>query len=198
MIGQRRQKLMQQVAVGAMNLKHIEIGFDRTQRCLTPILAQLLEVLQRQFVRHQPSVIHRDRTRRNDGPWLVTACMVFRRQCSVTVPWPLHARLPPRMSELNRRHRSIGAQKRSDALERRNLSVMPQTEVAMGDAPFGDHSRRLGHHDAGAALCELAEMNQMPVIGHAVLGRVLAHRRNHDPVLRRDAAQGNGREQTGL
>jgi phosphatidylserine decarboxylase len=32
MIGQRRQEFMQQIAVGAMNLQHIEIRLDRAQR----------------------------------------------------------------------------------------------------------------------------------------------------------------------
>ena len=51
------------------------------------------------------------------------------------------------------------------------------------------HVGHLGEHQAGAADGARAVMHEMPVGGHAVLRRVLAHRRDHDAVLERHAAQ---------
>jgi hypothetical protein len=80
---------------------------------------------------------------------------------------------------------------------RRDLGVVPQAEIAVGDATARLHRRGLGEHDPCAAGGEPAEMYQMPVVGHAVLGRVLAHRRDHDAVGRAHAAQVDRREQQG-
>jgi hypothetical protein len=54
---------------------------------------------------------------------------------------------------------------------------------------------RLGHHEAGGALRELAEVHQVPVVGRAVLGVVLAHRRHDDPVGKHKVAQRHRGEQ---
>ena len=76
-----------------------------------------------------------------------------------------------------------------DPLQRRGLAVVPHADVAMGDAALRGDRGRLDHHDAGAALRELAEMHQMPVAGDAVGGRILAHRRNQDAIPGGHAAQ---------
>jgi len=49
---------------------------------------------------------------------------------------------------------------------------------------------RGGFHedDAGAALRELAEVDEVPVVGEPVGRGVLAHRRDDDPVAERHAA----------
>ena len=47
----------------------------------------------------------------------------------------------------------------------------------------------------GAGVGEVAEMHQVPVGHAAVVGRVLAHRRDDDAVRQRDAAELEGREE---
>ncbi|MGY4316407.1 hypothetical protein ACVWW1_005734 [Bradyrhizobium sp. JR3.5] len=80
------------------------------------------------------------------------------------------------MRELDRGHRAVVLQEGGDAFERRDLLVVPDADIAVGDASFGGDRRGLDHHEPGAALGELAEMHEVPVIGEAVGCRVLAHR----------------------
>jgi hypothetical protein len=59
----------------------------------------------------------------------------------------------------------------------------------MRDPAAALHRGRLDEHDAGPALCEFAEVHEVPVGDVAVLRGILAHRRHHDAVARLDAAQ---------
>ena len=54
---------------------------------------------------------------------------------------------------------------------------------------------RLDHHQTGPAHAELHQMLQMPVAGGAVVRRILAHRRDGDPVGQRDGTQLKGGEE---
>jgi hypothetical protein len=93
------------------------------------------------------------------------------------------------MRELDGRHRALAFHESSDPLQRRNVRVVPDAGVAVGDAAALLHRGRLHEHDAGAALRELAEVHEVPVGDMAVLRRVLAHRRHDDAVPRRHAPQ---------
>src|ERR1700716_3841693 len=68
------------------------------------------------------------------------------------------------------------------------MRIVPDPRVAVGDAAALLHRGRLDEYDAGAALGELAEMDEMPVGDFAVARRVLAHRRNDDAVPQLDVA----------
>ena len=58
--------------------------------------------------------------------------------------------------------------------------------------PSAEHGSRLGEDEPEAAHRELAEMHEMPVVGEAVVRRVLAHRRDDGAVAQREAAQVQG------
>ena len=73
--------------------------------------------------------------------------------------------------------------------ERGDLFVGPQAEVAIGDATFGRDGGRLEDDEAEAAEREPAQVREVPVIGHAVDGRILAHGRHDGAVAQREAAQ---------
>ena len=53
----------------------------------------------------------------------------------------------------------------------------------------------LAHHQPGGAERHVAEMHEVPIVGRAVVGIVLAHRLHHDPVRQRETAQGDRRKQ---
>ena len=67
----------------------------------------------------------------------------------------------------------------------------------MRDAPGGLDRGGFGEDQPGAADRELGQVREMPVAGHAVGGRVLAHRGDCDPVREPDAAQVQRGEQEG-
>ena len=64
----------------------------------------------------------------------------------------------------------------------------------MGDAAVALDMRRLDDHQRGAGIRQHAEMHQVPVVGAAVVGRILAHRRDDDAVGKRQAGQSDRRE----
>ncbi len=66
----------------------------------------------------------------------------------------------------------------------------------MRDAPLAQHSRRLDDDKAGAGMDEGAQMLHVPVVGGAVIGAVLAHRRHDDAIGEREPAQGKRREKS--
>ena len=73
------------------------------------------------------------------------------------------------------------------------VGIKPETAVRDAAMPFDmgclhDHQRRAGmrHH---------AEMHQVPVIGAAIVARILAHRRHDDAVGKLETGKAKGREQ---
>ena len=99
------------------------------------------------------------------------------------------------MRQLDARRRSVGVKKLHDLLERRDLLVVPQSHIGVGDAALRCHRRRLDDDETEAAQGKAAEMNEMPVVGHAVARRVLAHGGNEHAVLEGEIAQCVGLEQ---
>ncbi len=166
-----------------MQFQHVEARRCGAQCRKPEVFTKRNHVAFRQLTRHEPALFHRNRTGRHDLPRPIPPRMIVRRERRIAEPGPLHARLAPRMGELDRRHRAVVAQKRRDPRKRSDLVIMPYAEIAVGDAAFGNHSGGLRHHDSGAALREFPEMHQVPVVRHAVIRRVLAHRRYDDAVF---------------
>ena len=79
--------------------------------------------------------------------------------------------------------------------EHRDVLVLPDAQVGGGDAALGDDGGGLDEHEAGAALSAAAEVDQVPVVGEAVVRRVLAHGRDADAVGEGDGAELEGREE---
>src|ERR1035437_343815 len=63
------------------------------------------------------------------------------------------------------------------------MAIIPDAHVSGSDASLGCHRRWLNKDEARAANRAAAEVNQMPIVGHTIHGRVLAHGRNHDAIL---------------
>src|SRR2546425_11050342 len=64
------------------------------------------------------------------------------------------------------------------------------------DARFGEHRRRLYHHESGATDCAAPQMDKMPVVRVAIHAGVLAHRRDDDAVAQGHVAKLERVEQT--
>jgi hypothetical protein len=96
------------------------------------------------------------------------------------------------MGELDTGSGALAVQEIDDAGQRSNLLVLPQAKVAIADAAFRRHRRCLEHHQTEATNAEAPEMNEVPVIGEAVLCRILAHGRDDRAVAQGEAAQRGG------
>ncbi len=100
------------------------------------------------------------------------------------------------MGQLNRRHRALRLEEPGQPAQGLAVRVRPDPETAVGDAPACLHARGLHEHRTRPTEGELAEMGQMPVTGHSVLGGVGAHRRDHDAVGQLHATQAQWREES--
>ena len=67
--------------------------------------------------------------------------------------------------------------------------VVVEAEAAVRDAPVARDCGGLDREHAGTRLQQLAPVDEMPIVGAAVVGRVLAHRRHDDAIGQREPAQ---------
>src|SRR5579872_7418352 len=116
---------------------------------------------------------------------------IFNPERRVSFPGASDAALASGVRELNGRHSALCLDERGDARKLIALSVVPQTETMPRDPPPRLDMGRLDANDPGAANRARSQMYKVPVIRDAVDGRVLAHRRHHDPVAHVDRAQRN-------
>ena len=65
----------------------------------------------------------------------------------------------------------------------------------MGDAAMPLDMSSFDHKQSGAGIRQHAEMREVPVIGDAIIGAVLAHRRNDDAVRQGQVGKFDRREQ---
>ena len=78
------------------------------------------------------------------------------------------------------------------SLQRPFIFVAVESEAMLGNTPHPGDVGRLGNQQAAGTHRELPEVHQVPVGGRAVLGHVLAHRRNHDTVGQFEPAKFEG------
>ena len=76
-----------------------------------------------------------------------------------------------------------------DVLERRFGFVVPQSQVARGNAAIRFDCRGFDAKQSRPRHGQSAQVNQMPRGGFAVVRDVLAHRRDNDPVRKPEAAK---------
>ena len=186
LVRQRRQELVQQIAVRGVHFEHSEPGGHRPDRGGAERGEDRGDAVDGQRLRLGIAGRERDRARRHHvGP----AAGVGRHQAGA-VPRALRARLAAGVRQLHARHGALRLDEAGDALQHRDVRVVPDAEVLGADAPLGHHRRGFGENQPGTADGELAEVHQVPVAGEAVLARVLAHRRDADAVAQGGAAQG--------
>ena len=98
------------------------------------------------------------------------------------------------MTQLDRRHRTLGRNEPGDPGERIALRVIPQTKIMGRDPRARRHMHGFGADDPCTPRCPGTKMREMPVIRHPILRGILAHGRQHDPVAGRDRAEADRTE----
>ena len=81
------------------------------------------------------------------------------------------------------------------APERRFAVVRIESEATVADAAAALDARRFDDEQSRARIGEHAEVIEVPVGGHAVVGAVLAHRRNDDAVREFEIGELDARKQ---
>ena len=142
------------------------------------------------FARRLPVVAERERRRRDGLPRVAAGW-----QRAAAFPGPQRRALAAGMGDLDAPFGAAGAPRRGQhAAERGFVVVGIEPEAAMGDAAVARDVGRLHHDQRRAAIGQHAEMHQVPVVGAAVVGAVLAHGRDDDAVGEFDTGQPIGRE----
>ena len=98
------------------------------------------------------------------------------------------------MGQLNAGARTLRVDELGYALELGNVVVLPDAEIGGGDAALGCDCGSLEGDQAGAALSARAEVDEMPIVGEAIVRGVLAHGRDSDAIGEGDGAESKGRE----
>ena len=91
--------------------------------------------------------------------------------------------------DLDARHGALLSDESRDARQCFDVRVPVDPEIGGRDAPARLDGRGFGEHQARATYRAAAEMHHMPIVGEAIVARVLAHRRDGDAVAQGDAAQ---------
>ena len=84
---------------------------------------------------------------------------------------------------------------RGDALEFWDVLVLPDAEIAWGDAGFRADGVGLGDDEAGAANGAASEVHEVPIVGKTVDRGVFAHGGDGDSVGKSEAAELEGSEE---
>src|SRR5688500_7137795 len=143
-----------------------------------------------------PCACTKSTMRRRQGmcpPARRAAC--FGRRGPDALPRPARAGLAARVRELHACAPALRVHEIHNALEEWDVPVIPDAKILGTDAAGWLDGGRLRHHQAGATGREAAEVHEVPVVGEAILTRVLAHWRNGDTVSQRDIPKSKTRKQ---
>ena len=169
---------MQHIAVGHMQFDGVEADAHRAPRGLGEQHDDARHVVLGHGARQMPARTERQRRRRHRRPGILRG-----RQGLAAFPRPLRGRLAPGVRKLNR---ELGAADPpamgDDPRQRRFAGVGIKPKAAMGNAALALDMGRFDDEQAGAGIRQHAEMGHVPVVGNAVIGAVLAHRRDHDAI----------------
>ncbi len=177
-IGERRQELVQQVAVGGMHLDQFGAGGagatgrggeggDHARD------AGFVQLLRRLVAGREGK-----RAGRDDG----VPAAVRRPDRPAAQPGRRRGGLAPGVRQLEARHAALRGDERADAAQGLDLGIVPQAEVGRADAALRHHRGRLDQQSAQPARGAAAQVRQVPVGGAAVDRRILAHR-GHDQAV---------------
>jgi hypothetical protein len=188
LVGLFGEEFVHEVAMGAVQLQHLEAGFVRAARGIAPGLHEILHFAALQRTRHRPFLAVGDRAWRDGAPFVPVVDVARARQRPVAFPWPARAGLPPGMAELDAGRGILLLDEGDETAERLDELVVPDAEIAHGAAAAPLHLGRFHDDKPRAAGRELAGIHQVPVGRKALDGRILVHGRHDDAVLQFNAA----------
>ena len=108
LVGDRRQELMDQIAVGAVDLENVEAGLVGAHRRLAPLADHVAHLVVRERARHRRIVVVRDRARRDELPAVPVVdlgLVAFERLAAF--PRPRQPRLAAGVAELDGGDRAL-------------------------------------------------------------------------------------------
>ncbi len=176
--------------MGKVQLQPFKADGQRAARGSNKVRLDPLDVLQGHGLRHFRQVCAKGDGRGCDSLPAVGSVVG---DVVVTFPRAVGTGLAAGVGNLNAGHRAVGLDTTHNRDERLGLGIGPQAGAGRCDAALRCHCGGFDNYQTGAATGLAGVVGHVPVVDHAVGGRVLAHRRYRDAV-----AQGNVFEREGL
>src|ERR1039458_1306172 len=189
LISEGREELVEQIAVGGVNLDKVKARLEGAPRSLAKgfncgVDAGLIKRLGHGIARRKCEGAGRNR---------LPAAILGQEQ-ALSVKGHGHAAFSSGVGQLNAGASALRVEKACDARKCRDVLVFPDAEIAVGDAAFRRDCGGFNHDQSGAALCAGPKMDEMPIRGESVLRRILAHGRNADSIRKDDRTKLKGRK----
>jgi hypothetical protein len=177
LVGERREKLVQEVAVGGVDLDEVEAGCMSAVSGLREgvddsIDAGLIEGLGNGVIRCK-----------GDGAGTEGLPAAFAgTEKTLAGEGRGHGSFASGMGELNARADALSVDELRDARKAGDVVVGVNAEIGGGDAAFSEDRGGFEHDEGGSALGAGAEVDEVPIVGESILGGVLAHGGDADAV----------------
>jgi hypothetical protein len=179
LIGEGGIKFVGEIAVGEVEFQPVESGGERPFGGGDELLANVRDLLDRQGVRDLVQVsAEGDRGRGDRVPASFPGLDVI-----VPLPGFVCAGFASGVGDLDSGDGSVGFEEAADFREGFHVCVVVDSAVGRADASFGGDGGGFDHHESRSADGPRSEVDEMPVVGEAVLRGVLAHRRDADAVF---------------
>ena len=190
LVGEGGEEFVEEIAVGGVNFNEIESGFEGSGGGLAEGFNEGVDSGLIERAGNGVGGGKRDGARRIGQP-----ATVLRLEEAFAGEGDGHAAFSTGVGELDADACALGVGEGGDAGEGGDVFVLPDAEVANGDAAIGGDGGGFNHDEASAALGACAEVDEMPVSGEAVLRGVLAHGRDADAIGENHGAELEGREE---
>ena len=168
-----------------VDFHEVEAGAASSRRGGREVADQRFDLGLRQRARRRPAVHHRDRAGRNRFPGARRVGFhqrrsAFQRHCG--------AGLATRVRELNAHRNFLIVVQRDDLAQSGDVTLFIDAEAAGCDPTIARDRCRLDDCTANAAERKASVMRQVPQARVAVARDVLAHRRDYEPIAKRDGS----------
>lgn len=172
LVGRGGDEGVQEVAVGVVDLEHVEANVEGALDGRRPVFLELLNVLLRHLLDRGVFLVPGDWTGAVHvvGP----AVDILGRDLAGADPRSNGGGFSSGVCNLQADFLPLAVSEVDNPLQRFLLRVFPQTTVFGCDAPFWVDRSRLDHGEAGSTLNDTAEMSQVPIGLVTILRRVLA------------------------
>jgi hypothetical protein len=171
LVGEGRKEFVEQVAVGSVDFNDIETSDGCAPRSLCEGAGDVVDA--RLIEGPGLGVVGRE----GDGTWRywLPSTLSGRNGLFRTRKGRCHGGFASSVGKLDSGVDTLGVHEFDNPRESWQVLVFIDSKIAGGDATLGHDRGGLNQNEAGTTLGAGAEMNQVPVVGEAVVCGVLAH-----------------------
>ena len=127
----------------------------------------------------------------------VALILILRIYRCLPVPWPTLGRLTTGVRNLQTGYSAFRRNKIRQPLQAVNLTIVPDTQIAVRAPPVAFYRRGLRIDQRRSAQHKTAKVHQMPVVRIAIFCAVLTHWRDRNAIFKFDISQFERGEQLG-